>query len=60
MANSKSEGTQRVKKLIMIDPKNLAYVQEMGKKYARGGRGGESEAINRMIKFVREFNEAED
>ena len=59
MANSKIKGTQRVKKLIMIDPENLEYVQEKGKEFARGKRGGESEAINRKIKFVREYNEAD-
>jgi len=55
MANVKAEGTTRKQKLFMIDPVNMEYLREKGKLFERGGRGGESEALNRMIEFVRDY-----
>jgi len=46
---------RRVKKLVLLDPENLAYLQEKGLLFRRGGRGGECEALNRMIGFVRDY-----
>jgi hypothetical protein len=55
MANVKAEGTTRKQKLVMLSPDNLDYLREKGKLFERGGRGGESEALNRMIEFVRGY-----
>ena len=58
MSNVKAEGTQRKQKLVMLDPENLAYLKEKGNLFKRGNRGGESEALNRMIKFSRDYEES--
>lgn len=33
----------------------MEYLEEKGKLFERGKRGGKSEALNRMIAFVREY-----
>ena len=47
----------RVRRLFTLTPENSDYVDEKGMRFQRGGRGGNSEALNRMIKFVREYEE---
>jgi hypothetical protein len=55
MANKKQEGTQRKAVPVMWDPENLAYLDEKGKLFERGGRSGRSEAANRIVKLVRDW-----
>ena len=53
------ESTDRKRVLFTVDPENLAYIKEKGKRFARGSRGGNSEALNRMVKLVRDWEEAQ-
>ena len=55
MPNVKPEGTQRVYKKYMLDPENIAYIEDKGLRFQRGKRSGASEALNRMVKLVRDW-----
>ena len=55
MCATKNRNRKRV--LFTLDEENHAYVQEKGKRFRRGKRGGDSEALNRMIKFVRDYED---
>ena len=55
MSNRVPDGTQRKAVPIMLDPENLAYLDEKGELFRRGGRPGRSEAANRIIKLVMEW-----
>lgn len=57
MANNKPEETRRKPIPVMLTPENIAYLDEKGKLFARGKRGGRSEALNRIIEFTRKYEE---
>lgn len=55
MSNIKPEGAQKVKALYTLDAENVAFVKSKAPAFARGKRGGNSGALNAMIKFVRDW-----
>jgi len=57
MGISKPEGERRQQVLYLLDPENRRYVEEKGRLFGKGRRGGNSEALNRMIEFVRGYEE---
>ena len=55
MSNTKAEGTQKKQVLVFLNPEALLYADEKGKSFARGKRGGRSQAIESMIMFVKGY-----
>ncbi len=53
--NEKAENKKRTRCQLMVSPEALAYLDEKGKIVGRGNRGGRSEALNRVVKFVSDF-----
>jgi len=53
MANVKDASKRRIAVPVTLDPEALAYLDLKAVRFARGKRGGRSEALNQIILLVK-------
>jgi hypothetical protein len=57
MSNTVSPEKKRKPALFTLSPEAKEYVELKAKLFQRGSRGGQSEALNRMVMFCKEYEE---
>ena len=55
MANQVAEEKKRIRKPYMLSPEAIEYIDLKAPLFARGNRGGASQALEAMILFARDY-----